>query len=34
MWQSQAFAGALSFGGSLPEEFGTLCIVAAELMPA
>src|SRR5262249_27558713 len=23
MWQSQAFAGALSFGASVPEEFGT-----------
>src|SRR6266852_3579697 len=25
MWQSHAFAGALSFGASLPEEFGTAC---------
>src|SRR4051794_6623896 len=23
MWQSAAFGGALSFGGSVPEEFGT-----------
>src|SRR5215213_1336092 len=25
MWQSQAFAGALSFGSSVPDEYGTCC---------
>src|ERR1043166_6602191 len=29
MWQSQAFAGALSFGASLPSEFGTVCCACA-----
>ena len=25
MWQSQAFGGALSLGGSVPAEYGTAC---------
>src|ERR1044072_1291735 len=29
MWQSQAFAGALSLGASLPSEFGTVCCACA-----
>src|ERR1044072_4182239 len=29
MWQSQAFAGALSLGASLPSEFGTVCCASA-----
>src|SRR5258707_12190091 len=28
MWQSQAFAGALSFGDSVPEDHGTCCAKA------
>src|SRR3954466_1135613 len=33
MWQSQAFAGALSLGASLPLELGTACWENAGLMP-
>src|SRR3954453_877082 len=32
MWQSQALAGALSFGPSLPVEFGTVCWARAGLI--
>jgi hypothetical protein len=27
MWQSQAFGGALSFGGSVPDDQGAGCCV-------
>src|SRR3954453_23552307 len=29
MWQSQAFAGAFNFAGSVPDEFGTISCAAA-----
>jgi hypothetical protein len=27
MWQSQAFRGAFTFGGSVPDDQGTACCV-------
>jgi hypothetical protein len=37
MWQSQAFGGAFSFGGSVPDDHGTasgVCPVEASNPPA
>src|SRR4051794_3325535 len=33
MWQSQAFAGALSVGASVPVELGTMCCALATVVP-
>jgi len=34
MWQSQALAGALSFGAAVPDEFGTGCCCTAQARSA
>src|SRR5260370_34841672 len=31
MWQSHALAGALSFGASVPAEYGTCCALAPRM---